>query len=187
MRKFWRWKAIWVGHYIHGIFYTQRDFLDHTMWKWQRISEGLTLRWSSWDYYLFEFNIWLLYFLILYYSLAVLYFHCYMQVYTSCGQWGLLFAVVYCCDAQGSAVVAHGFSCSTACGIFLDQRGNLCPLYCRRILNHWRTREVPQEILYQRQKHIPKLDPLGQWLLHLKKLRYFHLNPLISVPCFEVC
>ena len=29
----------------------------------------------------------------------------------------------------GSAVVAHGLSCSTACGIFPDQRSNLCPLH----------------------------------------------------------
>ena len=28
----------------------------------------------------------------------------------------------------GSVVVAHGLSCSTACGIFLDQRSNPCPL-----------------------------------------------------------
>ena len=29
----------------------------------------------------------------------------------------------------GSVVVAHGLSCSTACGIFLDQGSNLCPLH----------------------------------------------------------
>ena len=29
----------------------------------------------------------------------------------------------------GSVVVAHGPSCSTACGIFPDQDSNLCPLY----------------------------------------------------------
>ena len=29
----------------------------------------------------------------------------------------------------GSVVVAHGLSCSTACGIFLEQELNLCPLH----------------------------------------------------------
>ena len=32
----------------------------------------------------------------------------------------------------GSAVVAHGLSCSTACGIFLDQGANPCPLHWSR-------------------------------------------------------
>ena len=29
----------------------------------------------------------------------------------------------------GSVIVAHGSSCSAACGIFLDQGSNLCPLH----------------------------------------------------------
>ena len=29
---------------------------------------------------------------------------------------------------MGSVVVVHGLSCSEACGIFLDQESNLCPL-----------------------------------------------------------
>ena len=53
-----------------------------------------------------------------------------------------------CCRAQalepmGSVVAAYGFSCP-ACGIFLDQGLNSCPLIGRWILNHWTTREVPQ-------------------------------------------
>ena len=52
-----------------------------------------------------------------------------------------------CCGAQAlgrmdSVVTAHGFSCSTACGIFQDRESNLCPLFGRQILNHWTTREV---------------------------------------------
>ena len=31
--------------------------------------------------------------------------------------------------AQASVVVAHGLSCSVACGIFLDQGSNPCPLH----------------------------------------------------------
>ena len=32
-------------------------------------------------------------------------------------------------QGRGSAVVAHGLSCSMACGIFLDQGSNLCLLH----------------------------------------------------------
>ena len=39
------------------------------------------------------------------------------------------------CDA-GSGVVAHRISCSTACGIFLDQRSNPCAL-------HWQADSLP--------------------------------------------
>ena len=37
--------------------------------------------------------------------------------------------------------MAHGLSCSAACGIFPDQGSNPCPLHWR-ILNHCATREV---------------------------------------------
>ena len=33
--------------------------------------------------------------------------------------------------APASVVVVQRLSCSAACGIFLDQRSNLCPLYCQ--------------------------------------------------------
>ena len=36
----------------------------------------------------------------------------------------------------GSVVVAHGLSCSTACGIFPDQGSNMCPL-------HWQADSQP--------------------------------------------
>ena len=38
--------------------------------------------------------------------------------------------------AQDSVVMMHGFSCSTACGIFPDQRLNWCPL-------HWQADSYP--------------------------------------------
>ena len=37
---------------------------------------------------------------------------------------------------RGPVVVAHGLSCSTACGIFLDQELKLCPL-------HWQADSYP--------------------------------------------
>ena len=39
-------------------------------------------------------------------------------------------------QSTGSIVVAHGLSCSTACGIFLDHRSNLCLL-------HWQVDSLP--------------------------------------------
>ena len=51
---------------------------------------------------------------------------------------------------MGSAVVAHRFSCSKACGIFLNHGSNPCPLLWQVNLNHWATREVPQFSYYTR-------------------------------------
>ena len=68
--------------------------------------------------------------------------------YTIVTERRLLIAVASLCGARAlgswaSVVVARGLSCSTACGIFLDQGSNPCPLHWRRILNHCTTREVP--------------------------------------------
>ena len=41
--------------------------------------------------------------------------------FSCCGAWAL--------GAQASVVVAHRLSCSIACGIFLEQGLNLCPLH----------------------------------------------------------
>ena len=71
---------------------------------------------------------------------------CLAWAFWSCGEWGLLFVAVLglrivvarrlwgqrlqCLQHLGSVVVAHGLSCSTACGIFLGQGLNPCP-------QHW--------------------------------------------------
>ena len=39
-------------------------------------------------------------------------------------------------EPVGSVLVAHGLSCTTACGIFLDQVSNPCPL-------HWQVDSYP--------------------------------------------
>ena len=48
-------------------------------------------------------------------------------------------------QSASSVVMAHGLSCPTAYGIFLDQGLNPCLLHCKAkwILNHWTTREAP--------------------------------------------
>ena len=64
------------------------------------------------------------------------------RAFSSCGERGPLFIAVrgpltvaasrcgaQAPDAQSSVVVAHGPSCSAACGIFPDQGSNPCPLH----------------------------------------------------------
>ena len=70
--------------------------------------------------------------------LVTLGLRCRVQTFSSCGEWGLLFTVVrgLLIEAAsllwnaGSVVVAHGVSSygTWACGIFLDQGSNQCPL-----------------------------------------------------------
>ena len=59
------------------------------------------------------------------------------RLFSSCGERGLLSS---CCGGAshcrgfsvaetGSIAAAHGLSCSSACGIFLDQGSNLCLLH----------------------------------------------------------
>ena len=59
----------------------------------------------------------------------------------SCGVWVSYCGGFSCCGAQAlgtwaSVVVAHRLSYSEACGIFLDQGSNLCPL-------HWQADSYP--------------------------------------------
>ena len=74
--------------------------------------------------------------------LAGLDLHCYAEAFSSCGEWGLLsvamcgrltavasLAAEYRIYGAGSTVAAHRPSQSVACGIFLDQGSNLCPLH----------------------------------------------------------
>ena len=70
-------------------------------------------------------------------------------LFSSCSERGLLFVAVrglliavaslvaeHGLQSAGSVVVAHGLSCSAACGIFLDQDSNPCPL-------HWQADSQP--------------------------------------------
>ena len=64
-----------------------------------------------------------------------------MVLLSTCGVWASHCSGFSCCGAQAlgtqaSVVVAHGLPCPTECGIFVDQRSNLCPL-------HWQTDSEP--------------------------------------------
>ena len=77
-----------------------------------------------------------------YLFLASLGRHCCARAFSSCGEQRLLFIALQgllnemaslaakrgLCS-KDSIVVAHGFSCSGACGIFPDQGLNSCPLH----------------------------------------------------------
>ena len=73
-----------------------------------------------------------------YLLLSLLHLHCCTQAFSSCGESGRLFVVVrrlliavaslLGVLGEDSVVVAQGLSCIVACGIFLDQRWDQCPL-----------------------------------------------------------
>ena len=48
----------------------------------------------------------------------------------------------------GSVIVAHGPSCSVACGIFPDQGSNPCPLHCQADSQPLRHQGSPHQFLY---------------------------------------
>ena len=59
-------------------------------------------------------------------------FHCCTQAFFNCSK-GTSHCSGFSCRTQaleylGSVVVAHGLSCSRACGIFPDEGSNPCPL-----------------------------------------------------------
>ena len=66
------------------------------------------------------------------------------RAFSSCGKWGPLFIAVRGplllrstgARRAGSVIVAHGPSCSAACGIFPDQGSNPCSL-------HWQADSQP--------------------------------------------
>ena len=87
--------------------------------------------------------------IFIYLFLAFLDLHCFAHAFSSCGErgllflvvWGLLIAVVSLLRSTGSrhagfAVVACGLSCSLACGTFPEQGSNPCPL-------HWQADYYP--------------------------------------------
>ena len=67
--------------------------------------------------------------------------------FSCCGAWAL--------GVRASAVVAHGLSCSVACGSSRTRARTCIPCTGRRILNQCATREVPPtKILISRIHHI---------------------------------
>ena len=101
-------------------------------------------------FFLINLFIYLFIYLFMYLFWAELTLHCCTWAFSSCGKQGLLFVAVHglliavtSLVAEhglqvrglqqlwqvGSVVVAHELSCSAACGIFLEQGLNPCPLH----------------------------------------------------------
>ena len=109
--------------------------------------------------FFFFFNIFFLskfaYLFIYLYFMAVLGLRFCARAFSSCGKRGPLFIAVrgpltivaspvaeHRLQRAGSVIVAHGPSCSSACGIFPDQGLNPCPCIGRQTPNHCATREA---------------------------------------------
>ena len=76
-----------------------------------------------------------------YLSWTALGLHCCTWAFSSCSTWASHCSGFSCCKAWapgcvGSVVVAHRLSCPVACGIFLEQGSNPCPL-------HWQADAKP--------------------------------------------
>ena len=94
--------------------------------------------WTVSEDTIFFFFFWTL-FIFIYLIFGCSGFCCFATAFFSCGEQGLFFVVGVLCNgfsccrawALGGwalAVAAHGLNGSMACGIFLDQGSNLCPL-----------------------------------------------------------
>ena len=58
--------------------------------------------------------------------------------------WWLLLMLSMGSRVLASVVVQHRFSCPVACGVFLDQGSNHCPLIGRQTPKYWTIREIPK-------------------------------------------
>ena len=99
------------------------------------------------------------------------------RAFSSCGKRGPLFIAVRGLSLSrplllrstgsrraGSVIVAHGPSCSVACGIFPDQGSNLCPL-------HWQAASQP--LRHQGSPYGELLIGISdQWFEHLDKEKF---------------
>ena len=105
------------------------------------------------SFFFFFKTLWIFFFfwLFIYLFMAVLGLRFCARAFSSCGERGPLFIAVCGLSLSRplllqstssrracSVVVAHGPSCSAACGIFPDQGSNLCPLQIGRA--SWRER-----------------------------------------------
>ena len=62
----------------------------------------------------------------------------------------------------GSAVVAHGPSCSVACGIFPDQGSNLCPLHWQADSQPLRHQGSPGSNLFEKPTNCGSVEVRGE-------------------------
>ena len=63
----------------------------------------------------------------------------------------------------GSVVVAHGPSCSTACGIFPDQGSNPCPLHWQADSQPLRHQGSPNSFIFKAEIAVHGFSTAGDW------------------------
>ena len=130
--------------------------------------------------------------------MATLGLHFCARAFSSCGKWGPLFIAVRGplllrstgSRRAGSVIVAHGPSCSAACGILPDQGSNPCPL-------HWQADSQPLRhqgspglcflkcvcVYYPHQLRTSKLDSLR--VVRPRNLRFSKLKWFLCTLKFE--
>ena len=78
----------------------------------------------------------------------------------------------------GSVVVAHGLSCSVACGIFPDQGSNPCPLHWQADSQPLRHQGNPAALfIVAKIWKKPKCTSIDEWI---KKMLYIYSGILLS-------
>ena len=78
----------------------------------------------------------------------------------------------------GSVVVAHGLSCSVACGIFPDQGSNPCPLHWQADSQPLRHQGNPAALfIVAKIWKKPKCPSIDEWI---KKMLYIYSGILLS-------
>ena len=114
--------------------------------------------------------------------------HCNVWAFSSWGEWGLFFLWwsgfslrwLLLFQSTGSrcaasAVVAHGLSCSIACGIVPGQGSNQCPLHCKANSNHW----TASKALLKHFKLKPKHSEISPINIQEESLRGLSVNVTI--------
>ena len=108
---------------------------------------------------------------------------------SSCGRVGSLWRLLLAAprlQSMGPVGVAHGFSCSAACGIFPGRGLNLRPLHWEHSLHPWTSRAVPAGVIQQRPLH-PPCDGHGSSLASAAATPSPALcaSPLWRTPCLS--
>ena len=96
--------------------------------------------------------------------------HCCTQAFSSCGERGLLFIVVYGLLIAVVSLVAHTLSCPMTCGFFPDQESNSCPL-------HWQADSQPLD-----HQGSPPISILSSWIWQNK---FLMSSPIVDVTLFS--
>ena len=106
--------------------------------------------------------------------------------------WRLLFWGAQVLGDWASGVVAHGLSGSLACGIFLHQGMNVCPLHWKVVSEPLDHKGSPQLVFFIIVSFLspsfwPCLRNLWQWDNKMKKNQTKHQNKSLVLPKLPIC